>query len=134
MAEQSLAELYPHYHKSVKGFDSIDVYRVLMLWQVNDPAVQHAVKKLLCLGDRGSKDFDKDLKESIHTLQRLQDIRKEDAIREASAGLAIEQRNEASPMRAPVAMGATCKSCVTPSSCLTLQTCQRPKVAGLESR
>jgi hypothetical protein len=60
-------------------YPTIDVYRVLELFNVTNPAIQHAVKKLLCTGIRGGKDFDQDLAESIQALTRLQEMRREDA-------------------------------------------------------
>ncbi len=71
-----LNEEYPHYYKNVSRLAVLDVYRVLDLFEVTNPCVAHAVKKLLVIGDRGSKDFDTDLKEAIDTLKRLQDMRK----------------------------------------------------------
>jgi hypothetical protein len=62
-------EKYPHYFKDVKHLDSIDVYRVLELFEVSDPCVQHAVKKLLCLGKRGAKnglEIDENDEHSMH--------------------------------------------------------------------
>ena len=41
---------------------SIDVYSVLQAFSVICPAVQHAVKKLLCAGLRGKGDILDDLK------------------------------------------------------------------------
>lgn len=38
---------YPHYHKDVAHLKNIDVYRVLTLFKVNEPCIQHAIKKLL---------------------------------------------------------------------------------------
>lgn len=68
-----------HYHKDVSHLDKIDVYRVLSLFNVTDPCVQHAVKKLLVMGGRGAgKDADKDLQEAIDSLLRAQAMRKED--------------------------------------------------------
>lgn len=72
---------FSHYHKDVSGLDFIDVYRVFLLYQVTDPCIQHAVKKLLVAGGRGAKDLDKDIAEAIVTLQRWQEIRREDAAR-----------------------------------------------------
>ena len=41
--------------------ETVDVYRVLSLFQVNDPCIQHAIKKLLCAGDQVKKEvLDKD--------------------------------------------------------------------------
>ena len=42
-----------------------DVYRVLRAFRVTCPAVQHAVKKLLMPGQRGSKDQLQDLEEAL---------------------------------------------------------------------
>ncbi len=69
---------HSHYHKSVKHLDSVDVYRVLSLFGVTDPCVQHAAKKLLCAGQRGAKDFSKDIREAVDTLERCLDMRAED--------------------------------------------------------
>lgn len=38
-----------------KGLTSLDVYDVLIMFDVRDPAVQHAIKKLLACGQRGHK-------------------------------------------------------------------------------
>lgn len=71
---------HPHYFKDVSHLSSIDVYRVLSLFSVTDPCIQHAVKKLLVAGGRGAgKDIDKDIKEAVDSLVRWQEIRKEDA-------------------------------------------------------
>lgn len=40
---------HSHYHKACP-YPSIDVYRVLELFKVTDPCIQHAVKKLLVAG------------------------------------------------------------------------------------
>jgi hypothetical protein len=73
----TIAEQFPHYHKSVKKLDSIDVYRVLSLFDVTDPCLQHAIKKLLVAGGRGGKDISKDVAEAIVTLTRWQEIQVE---------------------------------------------------------
>ena len=70
---------HSHYFKDVSKLQSIDVYRVLELFEVIDPAMQHAVKKLLCAGGRGYKDRAKDVQEAIDSLNRWQEMRKEDA-------------------------------------------------------
>ena len=49
---------------------SIDVYDVLAAFEVNDPAIQHAVKKLLAAGQRGAKDRRQDLREAISSIDR----------------------------------------------------------------
>lgn len=69
---------YNHYFKNVKHLDHIDVYRVLDLFEVVDPCIQHAIKKLLCAGMRGAKNQPQDIQEAIDSLIRYQDMRKED--------------------------------------------------------
>ena len=69
---------HSHYHKSVSGLESIDVYRVLRLFEVADPCLQHAIKKLLVAGGRGSKDIAQDVQEAIDTLARWQQMQAED--------------------------------------------------------
>ncbi len=61
-----------HYFKDVSDLDEVDVYRVCDLFEVNDPsgAKQHAIKKLLCSGQRGAKDERKDLEEARDTIIR----------------------------------------------------------------
>lgn len=61
---------HSHYFKDVSDVDIIDVYDVLLRFGVTDPCLQHIVKKALCAGDRGHKDFHQDLKEIADTAQR----------------------------------------------------------------
>ena len=70
---------FDHYYKDVSSLKSIDVYRVLELFDVTNPAIQHAVKKLLVAGGRGVKDQAKDVEEAIKSLQRWQEMRQEEA-------------------------------------------------------
>jgi len=70
-------EKFSHYYKKVPG-EYIDVYRVLQLFEVSDPCIQHAVKKLLVAGKRGLKGLDKDVKEAIVSLERWQEMRNEE--------------------------------------------------------
>lgn len=62
-------EKYPHYYKYCP-YEYIDVYRVLELFGVTDQAIGHAIKKLLVAGNRGQKNFEKDISEAIATLNR----------------------------------------------------------------
>jgi hypothetical protein len=70
-------EKHSHYFKECP-FDSVDVYRVLSLFNVTDPCLQHAVKKLLVAGGRGHKDIAKDVQDSIDTLERWKAMRAEE--------------------------------------------------------
>jgi hypothetical protein len=65
----------------VKHLDTIDVYRVLQLFEVTDAAIAHAVKKLLVAGGRGAgKDVNKDIQEAVDSLQRFLEMQKEDVV------------------------------------------------------
>ncbi len=52
----------------------IDVYEVLLTFGVTCPAVQHAVKKLLCAGQRGHKTVEQDLLEAREAICRAIDL------------------------------------------------------------
>lgn len=71
---------HPHYYKNVDSLKEVDVYRVLKLFNVTDPCIQHSIKKLLVAGGRGGgKDISKDVQEAIDTLERWKEIQAEDA-------------------------------------------------------
>lgn len=61
------------YHRVLIGLRGertvTDVYRVLSAFEVVDPGIQHAVKKLLCTGIRGKGDYEQDLTEAIASLK-----------------------------------------------------------------
>jgi hypothetical protein len=69
---------HSHYYRRCP-YHHIDVYRVLELFEVTDPALQHIVKKALCAGKRGAKDFRKDLEEIVDTGNRRIEMLDEDA-------------------------------------------------------
>lgn len=48
----------------------VDVYAVLEAFATGSPAIDHAVKKLLCAGTRGAKSLTTDLAEAIVSIQR----------------------------------------------------------------
>jgi len=48
----------------------VDVYSVLEAFNVTCPALQHAIKKLLCTGVRGHKNFVEDVQEASYSLER----------------------------------------------------------------
>lgn len=52
----------------------VDVYDILIAFNVTNPAVQHAIKKLLMPGQRGSKDKVKDLEEALWSVRRAIDL------------------------------------------------------------
>ena len=74
---------HSHYKKDVTGLDMIDVYRVLDLFGVTDPCIQHACKKLLVTGNRGHKNTEHDIQDAIDTLERWKEMRAEDRQRQS---------------------------------------------------
>lgn len=67
-----------HYFKPCPH-DYVDVYRVLKLFNVTDPCLGHALKKILVAGGRGAgKDVRQDVQEAIDTLTRWQEMAIED--------------------------------------------------------
>lgn len=82
------ADKYPHYFKRVPS-TVIDVYRVLAAFEVTDPCLAHAVKKLLVAGGRGPKCIERDVKEAIDTLERWKEMRKE----ERPGGVPVTESN-----------------------------------------
>lgn len=84
--EQSLLgdkKVYPHYFKECP-YDYVDVYRVLDLFGVQHPALQHAIKKLLVAGGRGAKNVQLDVEEVIASCQRFLEMRQEEIEKGAS--------------------------------------------------
>ena len=61
------------YQRKIKGV-VIDVYDVLVAFGVTNPAIAHAVKKLLMPGQRGHKDRATDIDEAIASLHRAREI------------------------------------------------------------
>jgi hypothetical protein len=57
------------YHVQIKG-QWVDVYDILTAYSVTNSADAHAIKKMLCPGQRGAKDGIQDRQEAIASLQR----------------------------------------------------------------
>lgn len=70
---------YPHYFRDVSHLQVIDIYRVIDLFGVTDPCLQHALKKIMAAGKRGAKDPAKDISEAIDSLNRKLEMMTEDA-------------------------------------------------------
>lgn len=73
-------EKHSHYKKDVSHLNVIDVYRVLELYGVESHAVGHAIKKLLCGGQRGAKGRKQDIQEAIDSLDRELEMVTEDEL------------------------------------------------------
>lgn len=80
---------HSHYHKDIKHLESIDVYRVLELFEVTNPCIQHAVKKLLCAGIRGAKGLEKDYGEAKDSIVRALEMIAEDAAKVSAVMVSI---------------------------------------------
>lgn len=53
----------------------IDVYGVIKTYEIWNPEMQHALKKILCPGSRGSKSEIEDLKEALYSIVcRIEDL------------------------------------------------------------
>ena len=73
-----MAKLESKYSKRI-GKEVVDVYDVLMAFNVTNPATQHAIKKLLMPGNRGHKDKLTVLKEAYQSIARAIELESEDA-------------------------------------------------------
>ena len=81
------------YEREIIGIDgtvtTVDVYRVLDAFGVSDPATQHAVKKMLCMGLRGHKDYLTDLNDSIDSLQKAKELYGQKVIHGSSKSIQV---------------------------------------------
>ena len=81
------------YNREIIGIDgtvtTVDVYRVIDAFGVSDPATQHAIKKMLCTGLRGHKDYLTDLNDSIESLQKAKELYGQRMISESSKSIQV---------------------------------------------
>lgn len=61
-------------YNSSKEAIFVDVYDVLVAFDIKNPALQHAIKKMLCAGIRGHKNFTQDIDEAIQALERAKEL------------------------------------------------------------
>lgn len=61
------------YKVRIKGAE-VDVYDILVAYEIVNPAIQHAVKKLLKAGKRGYKDKTQDYNEAIQSIERAKEL------------------------------------------------------------
>lgn len=69
--EAKLANKYLH---EIKPGVFVDVYDVLMAWNVTNPALQHLIKKALQAGERGHKSREQDLQDIIDSAIRAKEL------------------------------------------------------------
>ena len=66
-----------HYRFEYGGV-KMDPYRIFTVYGIADPALQHAIKKILVAGGRGQKDATQDVEEAMQSLNRWQEMQIED--------------------------------------------------------
>lgn len=72
------------YHRTIVDINGdtmpgkVDVYSVCDAWDLVNPALQHALKKILCAGIRNKGDFKQDINEAIESLQQSFRFHKKD--------------------------------------------------------
>ena len=62
------------YLREVKPGVMIDVYDVLQAWRVDNPALQHLIKKALQAGQRGHKSREEDLADIVASAIRAREL------------------------------------------------------------
>jgi len=69
------------YNRTIIGKEAksciVDVYDVLKAFEVTNPALQHLIKKALCVGIRGHKDSSTDLQDIIDSAIRAKELHNE---------------------------------------------------------
>ncbi|HBE6550794.1 TPA: hypothetical protein KML26_004168 [Escherichia coli] len=68
------AQLGNKYLHEIKPGVFVDVYDVLMAWNVTNPALQHLIKKALQPGERGHKSREQDLQDIIDSAIRAKEL------------------------------------------------------------
>lgn len=84
--QNELGNRLTKYQRLIRGKDqngniasiAVDVYDVLTAWEVQNPALQHLIKKALQPGARGHKSLVDDLKDIIASAQRALELAKGD--------------------------------------------------------
>lgn len=69
---------HSHYIKDVSRLEKLDVYRLLELFDVACPVMQHIVKKALVAGKRGHKDQRRDVQDILDSAVRKLEMMDED--------------------------------------------------------
>lgn len=62
------------YHREIKPGVWVDVYDVLAAWKVQNPALQHLIKKALQPGERGHKTLAQDLDDIVASAIRAREL------------------------------------------------------------
>ncbi len=62
------------HHREIKPGVMVDVYDVLAAWRVDNPALQHLIKKALQAGQRGHKSREEDLQDIVASAIRAMEL------------------------------------------------------------
>ena len=73
-ADRKAAPRASKYHREIKPGVMVDVYDVLQAWRVDNPALQHLIKKALQAGQRGHKSRDEDLADIVASAIRAREL------------------------------------------------------------
>ena len=74
-----MAKYYDYEYKGIK----LDIYRILKIYGITEPAQQHAIKKLFRAG-KSIKNLEQDIDEVIESLNRWKEMIKEDSTTKAN--------------------------------------------------
>lgn len=77
--QEDMVNHQPHhksnkYLREIKSGVMVDVYDVLVAWNVRNPALQHLIKKALQAGNRGHKDLETDMQDIIDSAIRAKEL------------------------------------------------------------
>ena len=74
-----MSEKHNHYFRDCP-YDKIDVYRIIDIFEITDPAAQHILKKCIATGKRGHKDEERDWQDIVDSAQRRLQMLAEDKV------------------------------------------------------
>lgn len=77
-AESAPKNKHEHYFKDVSTLKTIDIYRLLELYDVTCPVAQHVIKKAFAAGKRGAKNKARDMHDIADSANRWLEMREED--------------------------------------------------------
>lgn len=66
--------VHSKYHREIKPGVWVDVYDVLHAWRVQNPALQHLIKKALQPGERGHKTREQDMNDIVASALRAREL------------------------------------------------------------
>lgn len=80
-----------NFYTQTIGGQKADVYRICQVYNITNPCIQHALKKLLRCG-RSHKSEEQDIQDAIDTLLRWQEMQEENALQEMSVNQAARDK------------------------------------------